>query len=477
MPCYAWVVDFRHASLAELAEGVRAGKVSARELVGHALAAIDRLDPAVNAFVAVDGDRAMAAAAAVDEQVAAGRDPGPLAGIPLAVKDLEDAEGYVTTHGSVTRGHDGPAAADSVLVARLRAAGCVVVGKTNTPEFGWKADTDNARFGRTVNPWNLDHIVGGSSGGSAAAIAAGMVPLATGSDGGGSIRIPSSCCGLSGLKPSLGRVPSGGRFAPDWQNLSTKGVMARRMADVVDALDVAVGPDPTDLRSLPRPEASWRAALDGARLPVRVAWSPTLGYAPVDDEVRDACERAVGVIASLGVEVVEVPDVFERDPVDEWLTLTMAYNLRSLADARGSDAWAQVDPLLAAQVDYAADHITALDLVRAEDACHALNQRLVALFHDARLLLTPTCAAPPPPAALGGAGMVNGVEDLNWVRFTYPFNMTRSPAASVMVGRSSAGVPIGLQLVGPQHADLVVIRSAAALEAAVGLDEVAPLGG
>jgi aspartyl-tRNA(Asn)/glutamyl-tRNA(Gln) amidotransferase subunit A len=468
-------MDLRRESMVALADEVRAGTLAARELVAHALERIATLNPIVNAFVAVDGERAMAAAAAVDEAVASGHDPGPLAGIPLAVKDLEDAEGFVTTHGSVTHG-DSPAQADSPLVARLKAAGCVVVGKTNTPEFGWKADTDNALFGRTLNPWNTDHIVGGSSGGSAAALAAGMVPLATGSDGGGSIRIPSSCCGLSGLKPSLGRVPSGGPEAPDWHHLSTKGVMARDMADVVAALDVAVGPDPTDLRSLPKPEASWIAALDEPSLPVRVAWSPTLGYAPVDDEVRDACERAVEAVAALGVDVVEVDAVFDSDPVEEWLTLTMAYNLRSLAAARGTPMWERVDALLAAQVDYAAEHISALDLVRAEDACHKLNLRLVHLFHDVRLLLTPTCAAPPPPASLGGAGLINGTEDLNWVRFTYPFNMTRSPAASVCVGRSSAGLPIGLQLVGPQHADLVVIRSAAALEAAIGFDEVAAVG-
>jgi aspartyl-tRNA(Asn)/glutamyl-tRNA(Gln) amidotransferase subunit A len=324
-------VDLRRESVAGLAKEVRTGKLAAREVVGHALERIVALNPTLNAFVAVDGDRAMEAAAAVDEAVAAGRDPGPLAGIPLAVKDLEDAEGFVTTCGSTTRAGRAPASSDSALVARLKAAGCVVVGKTNTPEFGWKADTENALFGRTVNPWNIDHIAGGSSGGSAAAIASGMVPLATGSDGGGSIRIPSSCCGLSGLKPSLGRVPTGGPHAPDWHELSTRGVMARRMADVVAGLEVAVGPDPTDLRSLPRAEASWSKALDAPKLPARVVWSPTLGYAPLDDEVRGACERAIEVVESLGVDVVEADSIFDRDPVDEWLLLTMVYNLRSLA--------------------------------------------------------------------------------------------------------------------------------------------------
>jgi aspartyl-tRNA(Asn)/glutamyl-tRNA(Gln) amidotransferase subunit A len=466
-------MDFRTETVVGLAARVRSGEVSAASLVEHALDQIERHNPTINAFVAVDSEAAMAAAAAVDGKVAAGHDPGPLAGIPLGVKDLEDAAGYVTTHGSATRADAPPADAHSPLVARLVAAGCVVVGKTNTPELGWKADTDNPLFGPTRNPWNLDHTPGGSSGGSAAAIAAGMVPLATGSDGGGSLRIPSSCCGLSAMKPSLGRVPSGGRSAPDWHHLSTKGPMARRIGDITAALDVVVGPDPTDLRSLPRPEASWLAALDEPRPPRRVAWSPTLGYAEVDHEVLAICERAVEVLASLGTEVVEVDRVFDDDPVDQWLTLTGTYNLRSHAAVRGTPAWEQIDPVLALLIDGAAATST-LDQVRAEDACHELNLRLVELFHGVRLLITPTMAAAPPPRSLNGAGAINGTPDINWVRFTYPFNMTRSPAASVCAGLTASGLPVGLQLVGPQHADLVVLRTAAALEAALGFDELAP---
>jgi len=459
-----------------LAEDVRNGRTGARELVTHALERIDALNDTVNAFVAIDDTSALEQAAQIDEMVAAGSDPGPLAGIPIGVKDLEDAAGFVTTHGSPVFAGGPAATADSSLVARLKAAGCIVVGKTNTPELGWKGDTDNTVFGPTHNPWNLDHSPGGSSGGSAAAIASGMVPLATGSDGGGSIRIPSSCCGLSGMKPSLGRVPSGGAEPPDWQNLSTKGPMARRLADVVAALDVVVGPDATDLRSLPRPEASWPAALVDAQVPVRVAWSPTLGYAPVDDEVLKICTRAVSVLESLGADVVEIEPVFDEDPVRDWLTLATAYNLRTLAPYRGTDVWKRIDPFLAASMDWAAEHLTVLDVVRAEDACHRLNTRLVDLFHDVRLLVTPTCAALPPRRGLDGAGMINGELDANWVRFTYPFNMTRSPAASVCAGLSADGLPVGLQLVGPQHADLVVIRSAAAMEAALAFDVIAPVG-
>lgn len=450
---------------------MRRGERSARELVAHALERIEVANAKVRAFVASDGDRAMAQARAIDEAVARGEDPGPLAGIPLGVKDLDDAAGYVTTFGSEAVAHVAPEPESSVLVRTLSAAGAVVVGKTNTPELGASPDTSNARFGATYNPWSLKHSPGGSSGGSAAAVAAGMVPLATGSDGGGSIRIPASCCALLGFKPSLGRVPAGGPEPPGWLELSTKGVLGRTMKDVVEALEVAVAPEPSDLRSLPRPEASWRAALEDPRPPARVAWSPTLGYAPVDGEVLRICERAVKVLAGLGAEVSVVDTVFDEDPMESWRTLTSVYNQRTLASIRGTDAWERVGPGLRSSVE-AGERVSGLQVVQAEDQCHRLNWRLVQLFRSVRLLATPTCASPPPLS--GQPGMVNGAPDPNWVRFTYPFNMTRSPAATVCAGFTEDGLPVGIQLVGPQHADLVVIRTAAALEQALGLDTVAP---
>jgi Asp-tRNA(Asn)/Glu-tRNA(Gln) amidotransferase A subunit family amidase len=467
-------MDFRQTPVVELARQVRRKEVAARELTAHALDRIEALDGAVGAFVTVDGERALEQAAAVDQIVATGGDPGPLAGVPIGVKDLEDAAGYRTTYGSPLWADGPPAASDSALVARLRAAGCVVVGKTNTPEQGWSAVTDNALCGPTRNPWHLGHTAGGSSGGSAAAIAAGMVPLATGSDGGGSIRIPSSCCGLSGMKPSSGRVPSGGRDAPSWLDLSTKGPMARRMADVVWALDAVVGPEPTDLRSLPRPEASWPAGLDDPHLPVRVAWSPTLGYAPLDDEVRAICERAVGVLESLGSVVVEADPVFDEDPIATWSTIANACLGRTFEPRVLDPAYDRTPRLLQRMVGAGAS-LSAVDLVQALDECHRLNLVLVDLFHDVRLLVTPTLAAPPPSFDTAPAGRINGVVDPGWVRFTYPFNLTRSPAATVCAGLTADGLPVGLQLVGPQHADLVVLRAAAALETALGFDQWAPI--
>jgi aspartyl-tRNA(Asn)/glutamyl-tRNA(Gln) amidotransferase subunit A len=466
-------IDFRTTSIEDLARSVRTKEVSAHELTEVALAQIERLDPHYNAFVAVDGERALVEADALDERISAGQDPGPLAGIPLGVKDLQNAVGYVTTYGSALHADDLPATVDDPFVARLRAAGCVVVGKTNTPEFGWMGNTTNAIFGPSRNPYDTSRGPGGSSGGAAAALAAGMVPLATGSDGGGSIRIPSAVCGLSGMKPSLGRVPGGGAHPPGWLGLSTNGPMAMRIADVARALDVAVGPDPTDLQALPRPEASWLAALDDPHVPVRVVYSPTLGYATVDAEVAAACDRAVSVLESLGAEITVQDSVFDADPVDDFLTFTAAATLRTLRPYLGHPRWEEVHPVLRHFVNLAQE-TTAEQILQIFDHYHLMNLRLVELFHRSRILVTPTTSAVAPFAG-ELESTVNGERTANWVQFTYPFNMTKSPAATVRAGTSSEGLPIGVQLIGPQHGDLVVLRTAAALEAALDLDTLAPL--
>jgi aspartyl-tRNA(Asn)/glutamyl-tRNA(Gln) amidotransferase subunit A len=465
-------VDFRTETVTHLASEVRSGRLGARELALHAIERIEALNPTLNAFVSLDAELTLQQAAAIDQLVASGADPGPLAGIPLAVKDDEDAAGHRTTQGSPLLADAPVALVDSLFVTRLRAAGCVVVGKTNTSEFCWSGYTDNGLFGPTRNPYDLEHNSGGSSGGSAAALASGMVPLATGSDGGGSIRIPAACCGLSGVKPSLGRVPLGGHTPPGWLDLLTPAPMALRIADIVAALDVAVGPEPTDLRALPRPEASWPAALVDAHVPARIGWSPTLGYAEVDAEVLTVCERALSVLEGLGAEIVDVDPVFPEDPVKAWLMLVGACLRRTVQPLGSLPAFDRMDPSLAGLIERAGS-TTAADLLGVFDECHRMNVRLVSLFHEVRLLATPTTAATAPPLALGGPGIVNGRAEASWVRFTYPFNMTRSPTATVCAGLTKAGLPVGLQLIGPQHADLVVLRSAAALEEALGFDQLA----
>jgi aspartyl-tRNA(Asn)/glutamyl-tRNA(Gln) amidotransferase subunit A len=468
-------MDFRTVTVAELAARVTDRSLTAGEVVAAALDRIERLDGELGAFVAVDADAALAEAEAIDQRIAAGDDVGPLAGVPLAVKDLEDAAGYVTTRGSVAFADDPPAAVDSPLVERLRAAGCVVVGKTNTPELGYKPDTVNELFGATHNPWAPGRSAGGSSGGSAAAIAAGLVPLATGSDGGGSIRIPAAVTGLTGLKPSLGRVPSGGDSPPDWPLLSTRGPITRRARDLALALDVVVGPEPTDLSSLPLPDASWSRSLAELHAPRVVGWSPTLGYAHPDGEVLAACESAVRRLEAAGTEVVVVDRVFEADPIDDWLALTSTWCLRTLEHLAEDEKWGRLDPGLVAGMDWSRRSVTAPRFARALDGCHTLNLALVELFHRVPLLLTPTVAGQTP--AIGEPGTIDGEPDPNWVRYTYPFNMTRSPAGTVCAGFTSDGMPVGLQVVGPQHADVAVLRLLTLLEDLLDLDPVAPFGG
>lgn len=467
-------MDFRQVAVAQLAEQVSAREVSARELVDAALSRIEQLDGKLGAFVALDPEEARAEATVIDQRLAEGEDVGPLAGIPIGVKDLDDAVGFVTSYGSAAFMDDPPVTSDSPFVERLRASGCVVLGKTNTPELGWKADTVNEPFGATHNPWSLDRSAGGSSGGTAAALAAGMVPLATGSDGGGSIRIPSSVCGLSGFKPSLGRVPAGGERPPGWLSLSTSGPMARQIRDVALALDAVVGPDPTDLSSLPMPESSWSRSLEVLKPPRKVGWSPTLGYANVDSQVLDVCEAAVRRLEDMGTEVVLVDEVFPEDPVGEWLVLVGTCCLRTMNRFRDTEVWGSLDPGLVALIEWARSAVMPVQVVEAQDACHRFNLALVELFHEVPLLLTPTVAGQTPK--VGEPGMIDGEPDVNWVRFTYPFNLTRSPAGTVCAGFTEDGMPVGLQVVGAQHADVAVLRLLALLEDDLASDQLAPYG-
>jgi Asp-tRNA(Asn)/Glu-tRNA(Gln) amidotransferase A subunit family amidase len=431
-------------TLISLAEQVRTGRRTARSVVTETLANIQEHNTTFNAFVAVDVDRALAEAEELDRRVMHDGPVGPLAGVPLAVKDTEDAIGYRTTFGSQLWANEPVATADSVLVRRLRAAGCIIVGKTNTPELAAKGTTDNPAFGTTRNPYDRARTSGGSSGGSAVAVATGMVPLATASDGGGSIRIPASACGLPGFKPSLGRIPDGGPQPVDWHELTTRGVLTRTVDDLLAVLDVVVGAEPTDLRSLPTPPMPWTTCVAAQPMPRRIGWSPTLGYADVDPNIVAACAAAVERLAADGVEVVELPTVFAADPVGAWITLVASYLKRSV----GNRNQQLMDPAVRGYIGMA-DHVTAQQLVAAQDECHRLNLQLVAAFEQCDLLLTPTLAFDP--------GVI-GESDAQFVRATYPFNMTRSPAGTVPVGTSPKGLPIGLQIIGPQHADVAVLH-------------------
>lgn len=456
-------MDFRETTVASLAQRITSGELSAERVAEAAFERIAALDGALNAFVALDREGAMEAARTVDARVNRGEDPGPLAGVPLAVKDLEDARGLPTTFGSALYADAAPAADDSVEVARLRAAGCVIVGKTNTPEFGYKGQTDNPTFGATRNPWSHEHSPGGSSGGSAAALAAGMVPLATGSDGGGSIRIPAALCGFSGIKTTTGRVPNGGAQPPTANLLAVRGPMARHIRDSALALDVVRGPEATDIFAFPDDGESWWPLPKND--PPRLLYAPTLGYANVDSEVRAILDAAVARLADSGAQVVERDAVLDEDPVGQWLVLWCAGLARKLGDRRGTDAWSRLDPPLTSMVERGMQ-LTAVDYVRALDACHAYNLQLERAFEHAPFLLSATVAGQAP--RIGGDGFVNGEATPGWVGMTYGLNMTRHPAATVHAGLTRNGLPVGLQVIGRLRDDLGVLQTAAFAEDALG---------
>jgi aspartyl-tRNA(Asn)/glutamyl-tRNA(Gln) amidotransferase subunit A len=471
-------MDFANDRLTDLAGAVQRREISARELVTHALTTIQERDGAINAFVSIDPDGALAAAGALDERLANGADVAslPLAGIPLGVKDLEDAKGLRTTRGSAIHANDPAAETDSPLVAALRDAGAIVVGKTNTPEDGHTSETNNAVSGRTANPLDPQRSPGGSSGGSAAAIAAGMVPLATGSDGGGSIRIPASLCGLSGFKPTQGTVPTGPQ-PPGSNLLSTRGPMTRRATDAALALSVSASGNPAiDPFGAPtlNPEALGRLAaadvgnLGGRGRALRVAWVADGGVGArgdlpgIDTAVADVTAAAVGALEAAGAEVHERRELFAVDPVGSWFTLWTASMAARHAHRRDTDEWDLLWPEVRELTTWGADRVSGADTTDAIDGAWRANNDVTAALGDADVLVLPTVAGRVP---LGGRpGTINGEESIVWVRFTYPFNLTRHPAGSVRAGVDPDGMPVGLQVVGRHHDDVTVLAVMAALE-------------
>jgi Asp-tRNA(Asn)/Glu-tRNA(Gln) amidotransferase A subunit family amidase len=456
-------MDFFCTSIVDLAKSVNSGQISASDLIETAKSNIERLDPKINSFVALDFEAAFYQASEL-----AKRENFrclPLTGIPFGVKDLEDAKGFVTTKGSFCLKDSPVADSDSLMVSKLKAAGAIVIGKTNTPELGWQPETINPVFGATYNPWNLEKSPGGSSGGSAAAVAAGLVPFATGSDGGGSIRIPAAMCSIVGFKPSLGRIAADAKHL-DWPDLSTSSILCRNTLDLAYVLDLIIGPDQRDPRSIPMPEVSWYKSAKEPKLPKTVTWSPNLGYAPVDKDILAVCLKAIDRLSDAGVNVIESDAIFNEDPVAKWLTLASSYNWKTLKPFHNTEQFLKVDPMLAMLVE-SASKLSAEDVIEAQSLGYELNSELYQVFKKSRLLITPTVAGKWPDS--GRPGTINGNTDINWVRFTYPFNMTRSPAGSFPVGFTDDGAPVSIQLIGPQHADTAVLRALSALEEIFGI--------
>lgn len=449
-----------------IAVAVRHRELSPLEVVDASLARIARHDRAIGAFCALRADEARAEARALGERIAHGEDPGPLAGVPFGVKDEQDVAGLPTTYGSVPfRNH--VADRDSTLVARLRRAGAIPVGKTNMPEFGSTAYTKNRLFGVTRNPWNLERTPGGSSGGSSAAVAAGLVPLATGGDGGGSIRIPASYTGLVGLKATFGRVPRAPFMFRDWIDTICCGPLTRTVLDTALFLDAVVGYDPLDPDSLPHPGHSYVDRLDEPPRGRRVAYSATLGYARVAPDVRRLVEAAVERLGrALGVEVDPLPDRI-TDAGMAWAMLNCFEQHAKLAPIlephRGE--WGRG---YLRGVDHGG-RLGAVDVGHFQRERLRLLEEVAGIFARYDVLLTPTvpttafAAAGPMPSVIDGAELLS---PLHAVAFSYPFNLTGHPACSLPAGLGDDGLPVGLQIVTDRHQEQLLLRVARVFEQA-----------
>jgi amidase len=451
------------SSARDMVGALRDRHISARELLELHLARIAEVNPSVNAIVSLDEERAREEAGAADQALASGSPVGPLHGLPFAFKDTHAVAGWRTTYGSPLMA-DNVAAEDDLLVSRVRAAGAVVIGKTNVPEFAAGSHTFNPVFGTTLNPWDLDRSAGGSSGGAAAALATGMVPLADGSDMGGSLRNPASFCNVVGLRPSLGRVPEWPLYNA-WETTSVGGPMARNVSDLALLLSVLAGPDRRVPNALSEPGSLFAAPLEGSLTGLRVALSVDLGGAlEIDSEVAAVVETASGVFASHGASVAAAyPALPEAE--DTFRTLR---------------AWhfhAKLGPLLDRHPDSfkrsLADNIragaplTGADIARAYAQRTTLTMRMVSFFEEYDLLVLPVSQVPPFPADQEFPTSINGREMgsyLDWMRSAYFVTVTGCPAISVPAGFTSGGLPVGIQIVAPHNQERRLLEVAHAYE-------------
>ena len=439
---------------AELVKAVRANEVHPRELVAEALRRIEADDGALNAVVALRPDEALADAERVDPS-------GPLAGLPVLVKDLVDVAGMRTTMGSEWLADAPPATADGLVVARLRAAGAIVVGKSNTPAFAHTGFTTNRLFGSTTNPWNRERSPAGSSGGSAAALAAGMVPLATTSDGGGSVRLPASACGLVGYKPTTGAI--GRDVKPAWPSLSTVGATATSVADALLEARAILGGTPGDPMSIPASAVNIEP-----RRPARVIATPTF-RADVDADVRRAFDAACASFEAAGVTVELRSGLVPTDATLAWFTIACADLAHALEPHR--DRWEEAEDSLALMLGFGTA-VTTADYLAADDTRWLLSAAIDAVVCDPdsgdTILMSPVANV----GSWGPEGPLptraGSTDDLSIATNTTDLNMTGHPAVSVPAGFDDHGVPVGVQLVSARHDDGLALGAAALLE------EVAP---
>jgi aspartyl-tRNA(Asn)/glutamyl-tRNA(Gln) amidotransferase subunit A len=462
----------------ELADDVRAGKLRSTELVDMFIARVDKFDPELNAFCYRDDDAARARAAEIDAAVARGDDPGPWAGIPMGVKELAAVKDWPDTHASKVFEHD-IAAKDCTETERLRAAGAIFVGLTTAPEFGAVNWTRSYLHGTTRNPWNPERTPGGSSGGSAAAVAVGMMPICTGSDGGGSIRIPSSYSGLFGFKVSFGRVGVNGPY--DNGLTSVPGPMCRSVRDAARYVDAIAGPTAIDPTSLPKPVRSYEdAVVSGDAIEAlrgkKVGWSSTLGFAVTDPETEKVThEGAQALIADAGMQFVDVDPQFPR-PGRAWAVISNLSGATHYGERIFAGSLDDLTPVVRPGYESLPD--TKIDAVlTAMRRRDQLLAAIAAVFDEVDILLTPTVAIPafvaegPPPMEIAG----QSVGGMGSVPFTAPFNISGMPAVSIPAGLSADGLPIGLQAVTRRHDEALVLACGALAETNRPWPKFAPL--
>jgi len=455
-----------------MAAEIRARRLSPVEVTQAVLERMERLEPTLHAYCTPTPELAMETARRVEAAIVGGQQVGPLAGVPVAVKDLICTRGIRTVSGSRAY-EDFVPDEDDVVVERLKAADAVILGKTNVPEFGYSGVGHNPVFPATRNPWNTELTPGGSSAGSGAAVAAGMGPLALGSDGGGSIRIPSSFCGLYGLKASMGRVPlypgTKDERLPgvsSWESLEHIGPMTRTVADSALLMSVIAGPDPRDRLSVPAGDVDWTRCTEGGIQGLRVAYSADWGYAAVDPRVRAVVDDAVEAFErDLGCTVERVDPSWPHPYEAFWAIVANESDLRGL---RAMVERIGADNMTPHVVDFIRTEWTAEQFTDALMVRKAVQNGMWRLMQDHDLLLTPTLAVPPFEVGIQGPEVIDGrsVEPFEWLHFTYPLNFTGQPAASVPAGWTDDGLPVGLQIIGRHLDDSTVLRASAALEAA-----------
>jgi len=452
--------DLLTLSAVELLHLYRSKRTSPVEVTRAMLKQINELNPLLNCFCFVAPD-ALAVAKESEARWMKGEPKGMLDGVPVSIKDLLLTKGWPTLRGSRTVDPRGPWNDDAPAVARLREAGAVLLGKTTTPEFGWKGVTDNPLTGITRNPWNPERTPGGSSGGAAAAVAAGMGPLTLGTDGGGSIRIPCAFTGVFGLKPSFGRVPAW-PLSP-FGTVAHVGPMTRSVHDAALLLSVLSRPDSRDWFALPYEPRDYRVGLDEGVRGLRIAYSANLGYAQVDPEVAALVEQAAMRFVDLGALVEPVDPGFDNaEPVfrAHWFT-GAAYLLKNYLPQQK----ALMDQGLVEVAEQGAK-IGMLELLDAVQKRGALGVHMNQFHEKYDLLLTPTLPLAAFEAGKEVADVMKGKRWTDWTPFSYPFNLTQQPAASIPCGLTAEGLPVGLHIVGPRYGDALVLRAARAFESA-----------